>query len=80
MTGSIARLGESRAFRGYPAAVAVSELLFLSGVRPADALGFDDLPPEAQVGRPGFPLVEEAEEAVVGSTISAKEIASSLSS
>ena len=68
MTGGVTHLGESVAFPGYPAAVAAEGLLFLSGVRPvrdgAAPLRFDDLPVEAQVGRQGFPLAEEAEEEV----------------
>lgn len=68
MSNTLTRLGASAAFPGYPAAVAASGLLFLSGVRPAGSgprpLLFDDLSPEAQVGRQGFPLVEEAEEEV----------------
>lgn len=56
------------AFEGYPSAVSVAGLLFISGVRPlrngASAGSFNDLPKEAWIGRQGFALAEEDEEAV----------------
>ena len=61
-------VADGSAFPGYPSAVSAAGLLFLSGVRPlrdgAAPLTFDELPEEAQVGRQGFRLAEEEEEAV----------------
>lgn len=66
------------AFPGYPSAVSAAGLLFFSGVRPLQAgtspLTFDDLPPEAQIGRQGFRLAEEQEEEVVVDAWSAHDV------
>jgi enamine deaminase RidA (YjgF/YER057c/UK114 family) len=66
------------AFPGYPSAVSAAGLLFFSGVRPLQAgtspLTFDDLPPEARIGRQGFRLAEEQEEEVAVDAWSAHDV------